>query len=274
MKEIYGRAGYLVENYHYFHLRDTAGQERDFHFHDFDKLVILIEGKVNYLVENEDYILNPHDILLVRHHCIHKAIIDRTEPYERIIVYLDRSFFDRVLPDALLMECFDRADSAARHLLIPDKKQWAAIYRLCQDFEAEPANLQNSQAMRDTLILQLLILIGRLAPGGTAPGELVDPKIREVLSYIGNNLDANLSVDALASRVWLSRYHFMRLFKAQTGQSVHSYVRQKRLLCAARMIREGIPASKAASNCGFQDYSTFHRAFSDCFGCTPGSIKN
>ena len=37
----YSREGYLTENYHYFHLRDTAGQERDFHFHDFDKLVLL-----------------------------------------------------------------------------------------------------------------------------------------------------------------------------------------------------------------------------------------
>ena len=66
----------------------------------------------------------------------------------------------------------------------------------------------------------------------------------------------------------------MRLFKAQTGQTVHAYVREKRLLRAARMIREGIPVVKAASLCGFQDYSTFHRAFVACFGCTPGSLKN
>ena len=82
----YSLEGYLDENYHYFHLRDTAGQERDFHFHDFDKLVILVEGKVRYLVENEDYELQPRDLLLVRHHCIHKALIDRSEPYERIII--------------------------------------------------------------------------------------------------------------------------------------------------------------------------------------------
>ena len=40
----YAREGYLKENYHYFHLRDTAGQERDFHFHDFDKIVLLLAG--------------------------------------------------------------------------------------------------------------------------------------------------------------------------------------------------------------------------------------
>ena len=58
------KAGYLKESYHYFHLRDTAGQELDFHFHDFDKLVILISGAVDYLVDYErdtEYIHHIYD---------------------------------------------------------------------------------------------------------------------------------------------------------------------------------------------------------------------
>ena len=38
----------------------------------------------------------------------------------------------------------------------------------------------------------------------------------------------------------------MRLFKAQTGDTVHAYVQQKRLLYAARLIREGETAARAA----------------------------
>ena len=117
------RAGYLNENYHYFHLRDTAGQERDFHFHEFDKLVILVEGNVQYLLEGSEYPLHPRDVLLVRHHCIHKAVIDRSEPYERIILYLDRAYYERVLPEAHLMACFDRADTAKEYLFTPDEEQ-------------------------------------------------------------------------------------------------------------------------------------------------------
>ena len=75
------RAGYLEESYHYFHLRDSAGQELDYHFHEFDKLVSLIEGRVDYLVEDRSYALAPWTVLLVRHHTIHKAVIDRREPY-------------------------------------------------------------------------------------------------------------------------------------------------------------------------------------------------
>lgn len=90
----FSREGYLHENYHYFHLRDTAGQERDFHFHEFDKAVILLSGRVDYLMESGVCALSPGDVLLVRHHAIHKALIDQTQPYERVIVYLDRKYFE------------------------------------------------------------------------------------------------------------------------------------------------------------------------------------
>ena len=108
------REGYLKENYHYFHLRDTAGQERDFHFHDFDKIVLLLAGRVDYTVENVTYSLRPWDVLLVKHHTIHKAVIDRAVPYDRVIVYLDRRFFERSAPGVGLMDCFDWADQSGQ----------------------------------------------------------------------------------------------------------------------------------------------------------------
>ena len=119
----YVREGYLHENYHYFHLKDTAGQERDFHFHDFDKLVLLLAGRVDYLVEDQRYELLPGTVLLVKHHTIHKAVIDQSLPYERIILYLDRQFFERSMPEARLMDSFEAADRSGRWLLAPNEEQ-------------------------------------------------------------------------------------------------------------------------------------------------------
>ena len=270
----FAREGYLQENYHYFHLRDTAGQERDFHFHDFDKIVLLLSGRVDYVVEGERCELRPWTVLLVKHHTIHRASIDRSEPYERIIVYLDRQFFDRCLPEARLMDCFETADRTRQYLLVPDEEQRRSLAQAVEAYErAAEDSRYGSQALRDTLIMQLLIQIGRMNAGGAENEGAFDPKIRRVLSYINENLGRELSVDALAEQVYLSRYHFMRLFKAQTGSTVHAYVRQKRLLNAARLIREGVPVNKAAADCGFADYSAFHRAFKASFGVSPGQLK-
>ena len=111
----YSNDGYLNENFRLFHLKDSSGQEKDFHFHEFDKIVILISGKVDYTVEGTAYKLEPWDILLVRHHMIHKAAIDLSVPYERIIIYLDSAYVERFAPNAGLMDCFASAEK--RHFM-------------------------------------------------------------------------------------------------------------------------------------------------------------
>ena len=276
--KLFNRAGYLEENYHYFHLRDTAGQERDFHFHEFDKVVVLLSGHVDYTVEDITYALKPWDVLLVKHHSIHKALIDKTEPYDRVIIYLDGKYFDRIMPNAGLMDCFEKADKDGRQRITPDDEQQERLAAALEDYEAAMRDEElGAEAIRDTQMVKLLVLINRIyASGSAAPDRAEatrDPKIAAVLSYINENLGREMSVDELAEQAYLSRYHFMRLFKAQTGSTVHAYVRQKRLLYAARLIREGESAARAAAESGFSDYSAFHRAFRECFGISPGQLK-
>ena len=278
MNNSYNREGYLRENYHFFHLRDTAGQERDFHFHEFDKIVILLSGNVDYLVEGMTYSLRPWDILLIQHHVIHKALIDQSRPYERVILYLDRKYVERTMPEAGLMGCFERADKRQRYLLAPDGQSAQTLSGLIASLDRANDDSQfGAQALRDTLVMQLLILVNRVSMLGGAAQQTADlqydPKIAQTLSYIHENLRQPLTVEELAERVYLSKYHFMRLFKAQTGSTVHAYVRQRRLLYAAQLIRTGVNANKAAADSGFEEYSTFFRAFRECFGVSPGQLK-
>ena len=164
-KKTYSREGYLEENYHYFHLRDTAGQERDFHFHEFDKIVLLLSGRVEYAVEGSAYDLRPWDILLVKHHAIHKAMIDKSEPYERIILYLDGSYYNQLLPEARLTDCFDEADRRGEYRLVPDEGQKRELEETLQAFErAQRDKRFGSETLRDTYIVQLLVQIGRISP--------------------------------------------------------------------------------------------------------------
>ena len=181
------------------------------------------------------------------------------------------------MPEARLFGCFDRADERAEYLLSPDEEQRAQLSAVLGGVESclNAADF-GAQAMCDSYIVQLLVLLGRLSAKSEAElsreGQY-DEKIAAVLSYIGENLSSSLSVDELADLVHISRYHFMRLFKAQTGMSVHAYVRQRRLMRAAHLIREGASAARAAEESGFADYSAFHRAFTSAFGVSPGKLK-
>ena len=274
----YNREGYLNENFRMFHLRDTAGQERDFHFHEFDKIVILISGSVNYMVEGTDYSLKPWDILLVRHHMIHKALIDVSVPYERIIIYLNSSYVERFAPNGGLMDCFAAAEKRRFCLMRPDNGEIEKLKDSLGRLDASISDTEfGAELMRGTLLAQLMVQLNRIMQRDSSRENTTAEqcgKISAALSYINENITGKLSVDELAAMCYLSRYHFMRLFKQQTGCTVHNYIRQKRLVLAARLIREGMSASSAAAECGFTDYSAFHRAFSQTFGVSPGKIKS
>lgn len=273
----YNREGYLNENFRMFHLCDTAGQERDFHFHEFDKIVILISGSVNYMVEGTDYSLKPWDILLVRHHMIHKALIDVSVPYERIIIYLNSSYVERFAPNGGLMDCFAAAEKRRFCLMRPDNGEIEKLKDSLDRLDASISDTEfGAELMRGTLLAQLMVQLNRIMQRDSSRENTTAEqcgKISAALSYINENITGKLSVDELAAMCYLSRYHFMRLFKQQTGCTVHNYIRQKRLVLAARLIREGMSASSAAAECGFTDYSAFHRAFSQTFGVSPGKIK-
>lgn len=272
------REGYLHENYRWFHLRDTAGQERDFHFHDFDKLVILLSGRVDYTVEGVTYALQPWDVLFVKQHTIHRALIDREVPYDRVVVYLDGRFADRHFPGEELMECFRLADRQGGHRVSTSSEEREKLGALITRMDdAHRSEEFGSHVLRDAGMLELLVLLNRMVRrGGSAQSRDVsgwDPKVSRAIAYINENLRRDLSVEEVAEYVYLSKYYFMRLFKTQTGYTVHAYVRQMRLLNAARLIREGASASKAAEECGFRDYSVFYRAFRETFGVSPGELK-
>jgi AraC-like DNA-binding protein len=272
----YSREGYLHENFRYFHLRDNAGQERDYHFHEFDKIVVLISGSVTYMVEGTACEMQPGDVVLVRHHAIHKAEIDRTVQYDRVIIYLDTHYIDISAPGSGLLSCFDKADRERKYLLRPEGGDSEKIKGLLMELEASLNDAEfGAEVLRNAEIMRLLVQLDRMAMRGQAVegSDAADPKIGAVLSYINENLSGELTVEALAERAYMSKYHFMRLFKSQTGFTVHGYIRQKRLLRAAQLIRGGIPATKAAAECGFRDYSAFHRAFRETFNISPSSLS-
>ena len=90
-----------------------------------------------------------------------------------------------------------------------------------------------------------------------------------VMRYLNNNIEKNISLDKLARRFFVSKYHLCRAFKVHSGISVHSYINHKRIMYARCLIENGMTASKAAEKVGFGDYSAFYRAYIRIVGKTP-----
>jgi AraC-like DNA-binding protein len=99
-------------------------------------------------------------------------------------------------------------------------------------------------------------------------------RILSVVGYIGEAFAHACSIDELAAVSGLSRYHFMRRFKAVTGLSVNQYVINTRLRAAAALITETkAPISEIAFDVGFNDISHFNTCFRTMFKCTPRRMR-
>ena len=274
------KRGYLDQGFRLFHLKDTLAQKLQPHYHEFDKIILPLGGRVTYVVEGVAYFLKPWDMLLVQHNLIHRVAIDPEEPYERIVIWLGREWMaSRSDPGEPLDACFETARRQGFHLLRTDGDRRLFYMQKIQQLEEALRSTEfGAGRMADTLCQQLLIGVNRdMLRYPTAREERdsyrVDPKMEEVLRYIAAHLEEPLSVDLLAREFYLSRYYLMHRFKAVTGYTLHQYISQKRLLRAGELIRAGVPVMKAAEQAGFGDYSTFLRSFRNTFHMSPREFR-
>lgn len=93
------------------------------------------------------------------------------------------------------------------------------------------------------------------------------------IEYMEQHLTEPLSLEGIAMQAGYSACHFARMFKAQMGVSVMEYVKQKRLIRAAREIRDGRRILDVALDYGYETHSGFTRAFTRQFGYSPALLR-
>jgi AraC-like DNA-binding protein len=96
-------------------------------------------------------------------------------------------------------------------------------------------------------------------------------KMARAKDYLAAHYQRDIPIDELAKLVGLSRYHFMRAFRAEYGLPPHAYVNQLRLIAAKQLLAAGRSAADAAVSAGFYDQSHLNRVFKRAYGVTPGT---
>ncbi len=96
-----------------------------------------------------------------------------------------------------------------------------------------------------------------------------NPLINQMLSYINENLTADLTLDSLAGTFFVSKSFLSRQFHRFVGMSPYQYIIKKRLSRVCGMLEMHIPVTTACLECGFGDYSNFLKLFKREYGTTP-----
>ena len=202
------RSGYLQQNFRLFHLKDKKEQQFDFHYHDFDKIVIFLSGKVTYIVEGKSYHLKPWDILLVPHHDIHKPVIDGSSVYERIVIWVKNEFMEKQhRKNCDLSSCFQESLDRSFNLIRVRSSLQSEIQTIIANLEDSLRSAEfGSELLSDTYFLQLLVYINRVFLDASFTNDetdlTYDKQITELLKYINSHLGEDLSNETLANRLY------------------------------------------------------------------------
>ena len=98
--------------------------------------------------------------------------------------------------------------------------------------------------------------------------------IKNAQEMILSRLEGDISVTNIAKELKLSREHFSRLFRKETGLTPAEYILREKMLYAARLLKEGMLSCKEiADRLGYVNATNFTRAFKQSFYLTPKEFR-
>ncbi|SEB53602.1 response regulator [Paenibacillus sp. GP183] len=98
--------------------------------------------------------------------------------------------------------------------------------------------------------------------------------IKTILTLVENEIDQEMTLHAVADRLYVNSSYLSRLFKQETGKAFSTYVLERKMERAKAILQEGSRVYDAAAAVGYRDVSYFTRVFRKYWGVTPGEVRN
>jgi YesN/AraC family two-component response regulator len=146
------------------------------------------------------------------------------------------------------------------------------VNRIYKIYDIYKTGKKISEAVQSALIARIL---GEFF---TNPGDGSLDKnsiVTKVMNHMEENYDQDITVSELAQIAGLSEYYFSRLFKKQTGYTLHEYMIKTRVTSAKVLLKStNMSLREIAYQCGFSNESSFSNTFKKITDMTPAVFRN
>lgn len=267
----------------YIFFRNTTRTEKSlphtyYHRHNAFELYLFLSGSRRVCVENAAYICRPGDLFIICPETFHAGLCDEACEYDRIIMNIKPELIDEICQKgAPVRDCFDfnGANKIRRtHLGFHERKTVIELFERYDEAKKSGAHL--SSLLCDTYMLQFLIFVNRWFRRDddfTKDDNVMPELIRDVMDYINDNITEELTMERLSKRFYFHGRYIGRLFREYTGITIRTYIIDKRVSLAKKLLEEDCKVSEACCRSGFNDYANFLRSFKKYAGVSPGKYK-
>lgn len=237
------------------------------HTHPYVEIYCFVQGAAIFHIEGTAYPLECGDLLLMRSTESHYVEVDPSQPYERINVRFDLDLLDFMDPDGLLQAPF-LARPAGKQNHYPGHLFRGGNCR--HYFDTMMSAFPDRQVCFFAGLIPLLQELCQLQQSQTQEADIpVDSLPYQIMRYLTENLQQDITLSDICEKFYVSRSQLCRIFRNSTGVTVKRYLAVKRLVRAKQLIDSGQQATHVYLQCGFNDYSSFYRAYVKYFGTAP-----
>jgi AraC-like DNA-binding protein len=246
----------LAESFELYYKKDEieSGVLWENHCHAHFELIAVLTGDVYVALEGKELRIAPGEALLVPPLCYHAVIAHKKCTYRRLTAAFDKEAIPLALQAALV------GDRARPFAVEPHLTERLRV--LCSE-----ENTAFYAPLAGALMVQLLyacVTESKQPDAGRA-----DPLLHKALLYIEEHLCEQLLLEDIAASIPCSKSFLCHRFQQKMRVSPGQYILQKRMALAAKLIREGIPPTKAALRVGYENYSNFYRMYQKYLHSAP-----
>jgi AraC-like DNA-binding protein/mannose-6-phosphate isomerase-like protein (cupin superfamily) len=133
----------------------------------------------------------------------------------------------------------------------------------------------NRELLENELLHRLVTQLLTISLKNTGPSETSTLlKLQEIRHYLDEHYTEKISLDELANRFYISKYHMSREFKKAFGTTLVNYLTAQRITKAKEMLRfTDQQIESIAHSCGIEDNSYFNKVFQKAEGITPREYR-
>ena len=254
----------------YMYLWNAKGDEetyegRAFHCHKECEIYFMVDGEAEFWIENCVFHLVSDSLLIIPANSFHQWKYPSGKIHHRITIHFMPELMNKTERDFFLVlftEPLHFLNSSSHHL-----NNYIQNIIECEIMEAP---LQKMAAKIRTLAL--FSQIYHLRTNNAVKPVVLDERIRKILLYINEHLRENFTMDDLSNKFLLTKNHLHFLFHKMVGMPIMKYTAIKRLGLVRQEMLNSSKAGEAAYRAGFNDYSTFFRAYKSFYGCAPSEL--
>lgn len=244
------------------------------YYDDMYGITILISGDGTCSVEGNVYEISGGDLMILSPDEIRSFKFSNHAYHERLSVYFSNSIFLPLFEyDLPLMNIFrNRSLGIGNKYSFYEYETERVMSILGQLKElVQKENDPFNTARLHTLIFQLLFWIYDSCDLTEAHeiSSVSGSVIFDICCYIKNNLDKDLSYNALQDLFLVSRYQLTEVFTRDMGMPLTEYIMRKRLNRVVFLVREGAGIEESAYRAGFHTYSHFYKKFVKYYKKSP-----